>query len=166
MKILLMAVGRTRSALMRQAIDEYLTRLGHYDSPVEVKIIDDVTKGRKAAGKLGSDAQKEAQKLAEGEALLRCLTPADRVILLDERGRQPTSREFAEMIDRMITGGTRRVAFVVGGPYGFSPAVYARADGQLSLSRMTFSHEMVRLFFVEQLYRAQTIRKGEPYHHD
>ena len=92
--------------------------------------------------------------------------PGDRVILLDERGKEYTSREFAGFIDRSMSQSVKRLVFVVGGPYGFSQAVYDRADGKISLSRMTFSHEMVRLFFAEQIYRAMTILRGEPYHHD
>ena len=94
------------------------------------------------------------------------MTPSDRVVLLDENGREFTSREFAAFVDKQMVSGVKRLVFVVGGPYGFSDAVYARADSKLSLSRMTFNHEMVRLFFIEQLYRAMTIRRGEPYHHD
>ncbi|MDE5750353.1 MAG: 23S rRNA (pseudouridine(1915)-N(3))-methyltransferase RlmH, partial [Duncaniella sp.] len=102
----------------------------------------------------------------EGQAILAALQPSDMVVLLDERGRQLTSREFAGEIERGMNAGLKRMVFIVGGPYGFSPEVYARAAKQLSLSRMTFTHEMVRLFFAEQLYRAMTIMRGEPYHHD
>ena len=108
----------------------------------------------------------QRQKELEGESILRNVTPSDRVVLLDENGREFTSREFAAFVDKQMVSGVKRLVFVVGGPYGFSDAVYARADSKLSLSRMTFNHEMVRLFFIEQLYRAMTIRRGEPYHHD
>ena len=97
---------------------------------------------------------------------LGALQDSDRVILLDERGTQMTSREFAQSIDRQMNAGLKRLVFIIGGPYGFSQDVYNRADAKLSLSKMTFSHEMVRLFFVEQIYRAMTILRGEPYHHD
>lgn len=157
MKVLLMAVGRTQSPLMRQGIDLYLDRLRHY-LPVEVKIIDDV----KAARSLSRDAQ----KTQEGAAILRQLQPGDRVVLLDKNGREYTSREFAAMMERQMGSGAKRLVFVVGGPFGFSDEVYSRADSKLSLSRMTFNHEMVRLFFAEQLYRAMTIIRGESYHHD
>lgn len=157
MKVFLMAVGRTQSSLMRQGIDLYLDRLRHY-LPVEVKIVDDVKATRSLTH--------EAQKQQEGAAILRQLQPGDRVILLDENGREYTSREFASMIERNLGSGLKRLVFVVGGPFGFSDEVYARADSKLSLSRMTFSHEMVRLFFAEQLYRAMTIIRGESYHHD
>ena len=106
------------------------------------------------------------QKEKEGEMLLASLTPSDTVILLDEKGREYTSREFADFQASMMNRGVKRLVYVIGGPYGFSQKVYDRADGKISLSRMTFSHEMARLFFCEQLYRAMTILRGEPYHHD
>ncbi len=158
MKILLMAVGRTTSEIMRRGIDLYKDRLKYYDAPVEIKIIEDI----KGAKSLTQQRQKEL----EGESILRNVTPSDRVVLLDENGREFTSREFAAFVDKQMVSWVKRLVFVVGGPYGFSDAVYARADSKLSLSRMTFNHEMVRLFFIEQLYRAMTIRRGEPYHHD
>ena len=158
MKILLMAVGRTTSEIMRRGIDLYKDRLKYYDAPVEIKIIEDI----KGAKSLTQQRQKEL----EGESILRNVTPSDRVVLLDENGREFTSREFAAFVDKQMVSGVKRLVFVVGGPYGFSDAVYARADSKLSLSRMTFNHEMVRLFFIEQLYRAMTIRRGEAYHLD
>ena len=152
-KILLMAVGRTTSEIMRRGIDLYKDRLKYYDAPVEIKIIEDI----KGAKSLTQQRQKEL----EGESILRNVTPSDRVVLLDENGREFTSREFAAFVDKQMVSGVKRLVFVVGGPYGFSDAVYARADSKLSLSRMTFNHEMVRLFFIEQLYRAMTIRRGD-----
>lgn len=157
MKILLMAVGRTTIDFVQQGIAEYLGRLRHY-VPVEVKIIADL---KRTAG-----LSSERQKQLEGEAILAALQPADQVVLLDENGREYTSREFAAWMERRLASGAKRVVFIVGGPFGFSPAVYDRADSKVSLSRMTFNHEMVRLFFVEQLYRSQTILRGEQYHHD
>lgn len=157
MKILLMAVGRTTIDFVQQGIAEYLGRLRHY-VPVEVKIIADL---KRSAG-----LSPERQKQLEGEAILAALQPADQVVLLDENGREYTSREFAAWMERRLASGAKRVVFIVGGPFGFSPAVYDRADSKVSLSRMTFNHEMVRLFFVEQLYRSQTILRGEQYHHD
>lgn len=156
MKILLMAVGRTTIDFVIRGLEEYLGRLQHY-VPTEVKIIADI----KQKG-LTPDRQKQL----EGDAILASLQPSDRVILLDENGREYSSREFATWTERQMASGAKRCVFIVGGPYGFSPAVYERADSKVSLSRMTFNHEMVRLFFVEQLYRAQTILRGEPYHHD
>ena len=157
MKILLMAVGRTTIDFVRRGLDEYLDRLKHY-VPVETKISPDL---KRTAG-----ITPARQKEQEGDAILAALQPSDRVILLDENGREYTSREFAAWTERQMASGAKRCVFIVGGPYGFSPAVYDRADAKVSLSKMTFNHEMVRLFFVEQLYRAQTILRGEPYHHD
>lgn len=157
MKLLLIAVGRTTKPIVRQGVDEYLGRLRHY-LQVEEKIIPDV----KHSASLTATRQKEL----EGAAILEAVNPTDCVVLLDENGREMTSREFAAYIERHMVSGIKRLAFVVGGPYGFSPDVYARANAKLSLSRMTFNHEMVRMFFVEQLYRAQTILHNEPYHHD
>lgn len=157
MKLLLMAVGKTTQPIIRQGIDQYLGRLRHY-LPVDIEIIADV----KRTAALTFEKQKEM----EGEAMLRRIEPGDRLILLDENGKEMTSREFAQFMEKQMASGVKRLVFAVGGPYGFSPAVYQRADSKLSLSRMTFNHEMVRLFFAEQLYRAQTILRGEPYHHD
>ena len=151
-----MAVGRTSIDFVRRGIDEYLKRLAHY-IPTEVKIIPDI--------KRTSALTEAKQKEQEGAAILSAVQPSDRVILLDERGKEYTSEEFASFMEKHMASGVKRLVFVVGGPYGFSQEVYNRADGKLSLSRMTFNHEMVRMFFVEQLYRAQTILRGEPYHH-
>jgi 23S rRNA (pseudouridine1915-N3)-methyltransferase len=156
MKLLLMAVGRTNIDFVRRGIDEYLKRLSHY-LPVEVKIIPDL---KRTAG-----LTEAKQKEQEGTAILSSLQVSDRVILLDEKGKEYTSEEFASFMEKQMASGVKRLVFVVGGPYGFSTDVYNRADGKLSLSRMTFNHEMVRMFFVEQLYRSQTILRGEPYHH-
>lgn len=157
MKITILAVGKTTTPYLREATDAYMRRIAHY-LPAEFITVADV----KATRSLSEQQQKER----EGEAILAALQPGDRVVLLDERGRELTSREFADAINRRMVGGLRRLVFVIGGPYGFSQAVYDRADARLSLSRMTFSHEMVRLFFAEQIYRAMTILRGEPYHHD
>lgn len=157
MKIVIIAVGRTTTGYINEGINHYMDRLRHY-LPIELLVIPDVK-----ATKAMTEAK---QKDAEGKAILAALQPGDNVILLDERGRQKTSREFSEMIVEKMNRGLRRLVFVIGGPYGFSADVYARADSQLSLSRMTFTHEMVRLFFTEQVYRAMTIIRGEPYHHD
>ena len=108
----------------------------------------------------------EQQKQREGEMLLQTVDAADDVVLLDDKGSEYTSMQFSAFMQRKMAGGSKRIVFVVGGPYGFSPAVYSRANGKISLSRMTFSHQMIRVIFVEQLYRAFTILKGEPYHHE
>lgn len=157
MKITLLLVGKTRSDYIEEGISLYLSRLTHY-IPFEIKVLPDV--------RLPRGADSERQKTVEGENFLKEFTGRDTVILLDERGKEYTSREFSVFIDRMMSTVRDRLIFVVGGPYGFSQAVYDRADGKISLSRMTFSHEMIRLFFVEQIYRAMTILRGEPYHHD
>ena len=107
----------------------------------------------------------EQQKQAEGELILRSVTPASWVVLLDEHGREFRSIQFADWLQKTMSAG-RDIVFVIGGPYGFSPEVYSRANAQISLSQMTFSHQMVRLVFIEQLYRAMTILRGEPYHHE
>ncbi|MDE7397178.1 MAG: 23S rRNA (pseudouridine(1915)-N(3))-methyltransferase RlmH [Muribaculum sp.] len=157
MKIELMVIGRTMSEYLRSGIDQYVSRLTRY-VPFELHVLPDV----KATKSMTETRQKEA----EGQVFLSQLTAADAVILLDERGREMTSREFSSFVEKKMVAGTKRLVFIVGGPYGFSQAMYDRADGLVSLSRMTFSHEMVRLFFVEQLYRAFTILSNEPYHHD
>ena len=157
MQLSLLVLGKTDSAQIETEIKRYESRLKHY-LPFELRVIPDVRRGSKPTP--------EEQKRAEGIELLRYITPTDRVYLFDERGESYTSRAFATFIERAMVSGERRMVFIIGGPYGFSPEVYERADGQVSLSRMTFSHQMVRLFAIEQLYRAQTIIRGEPYHHD
>lgn len=152
-----MAVGRTQSDYLVTGIDNYIKRIGRY-MPMEFKVIPDIKASRSL-----SEAQ---QKEQEGRQMLAALMPGDVAILLDERGRQYSSREFAGLVDRYALQSVKRLVFIIGGPYGFSKEVYDRADSLLSLSKMTFSHEMVRLFFVEQIYRAMTILRGEPYHHD
>ncbi len=157
MKIVLLAVGKTATGYLAEGIDGFLKRVNHY-LPMEMSVIPDIksTKG------LTESAQKER----EGQAMLSALQPGDVVVLLDEKGKEFTSREFAARIDRRMVQGIKRLVFVIGGPYGFSREMYDRADEKISLSRMTFTHEMARLFFVEQVYRAMTILRGEPYHHD
>jgi len=157
MKIVLIAVGKTSTEYIAGGVAEYFRRLCRYVQ-AEMSVIPDI-KGAKA---LSEDAQKQR----EGQAILASLQPGDVVTLLDERGKELNSREFAASVERRMVQGVKRLVFVIGGPYGFARDVYSRADALLSLSRMTFTHEMVRLFFAEQLYRAMTIIKGEPYHHD
>ena len=156
MKITLLVVGKTADSHIEALIQEYQKRLTHY-LPFTLQVIPEL-KNTKAL-------TSEQQKQAEGELILRTITPATDLILLDEHGKEYRSIEFADYIQKRMSSG-RDVVFVVGGPYGFSEAVYRRANGKISLSKMTFSHQMVRLFFVEQIYRAMTILRGEPYHHE
>ncbi|MBD5276631.1 MAG: 23S rRNA (pseudouridine(1915)-N(3))-methyltransferase RlmH [Bacteroides sp.] len=157
MKIQLIVTGRTRDEALAQLTQHYTRRVQHY-VPFELVELPDVRTTRATT--------EAAQKQAEGVQMLKVVQPGDFVVLLDEHGRQMTSREFAGFIDRKMSTLQRNLIFIVGGPYGFSPDVRSRADSLLGLSAMTFSHEMVRPFFVEQIYRAMTILRGEPYHHD
>ncbi|WP_289762429.1 23S rRNA (pseudouridine(1915)-N(3))-methyltransferase RlmH [Duncaniella dubosii] len=157
MKIVIIAVGKTSTGYVACGVEEFLKRANRY-VPTELIVIPDV----KSSKALSEDAQKQQ----EGRSIIAALQPGDIVTLLDERGKELTSREFSLMIERRMVQGIKRLVFVIGGPYGFSNEVYERADSKLSLSRMTFTHEMVRLFFMEQIYRAMTIMRGEPYHHD
>ncbi len=151
-----LVVGKTVDKRLVSLVDEYAERVKHY-VPFTMEVIPDL-KNTKA---LSFEQQKER----EGELILKALKPDDYVVLLDEGGREYASVDFASYLEQRQHTVARRMVFVVGGPYGFSPDVYALAREKVSLSRMTFSHQMVRLFFVEQLYRAMTILRGEPYHH-
>ena len=155
MKITLTVVGRTATGYLKQGIDEYVKRLSHYIG------FDILCVGDAKNTKSLTEAQ---QKVAEGKSILATLDKSDYVVLLDEHGKEMRSMEFAAYIQKRMLGGTRRLVFVVGGPYGFSPDVYSRANDKISLSKMTLSHEMVRLVFTEQLYRAFTILNHEPYY--
>ncbi|HHT21975.1 MAG TPA: 23S rRNA (pseudouridine(1915)-N(3))-methyltransferase RlmH [Bacteroidales bacterium] len=157
MKIKLLMIGKTTDAKLAALIDEYAGRLKYYIN-FEQTVIPEL----KNAKNLTFEQQKER----EGELLLAKLEKSDEVILLDERGKHYTSIEFSDFISKKMIFSNKSMVFVVGGPYGFSEKVYQRADSQISLSKMTFSHQMIRLFFTEQLYRAMTIIKGEPYHHE
>lgn len=156
MKTELIVVGKTTNKHFIAAINDYLERIGHY-MPFSVTVIPELRNAKSLS--------QQQQKDKEGEAILRLLQPSDTVVILDERGKEPRSIELADWLQRQQQTA-RRLVFIIGGPYGFSQQVYSRADSMLSLSRMTFSHQMVRLIFVEQLYRACTIIKGEPYHHE
>lgn len=157
MKITLLAIGKTNARFLQEGIDQYTKRLSHY-IPFELKILPDV----KTTKALTNEKQKEM----EGQMFLSAIGQGDWVTLLDEKGKEYTSREFASYIDKKTITIPKNLIFIIGGPYGFSQEMYNRANEKLSLSKMTFSHEMIRLFFVEQIYRAMTILKGEPYHHD
>lgn len=154
MKILILAVGRTSTPYIAEGIAEYLRRLERY-IPVTLQVIPDV-KGIRS---------EQQQKEREGREIIAALAPGDVPILLDERGAQLTSRSFADTIGKAAAQGVRRLVFIIGGPYGFSDGIHTRVSQRISLSRMTFTHEMVRLFLTEQIYRAMTILRGEPYHH-
>lgn len=156
MKTLLLLVGKTTNKHFTACIDDYVSRIGHY-MPFELQIIPEL----KNAKSLSQSQQKER----EGELILRQIQESDHVVVLDEHGREYRSIQFADWLQKR-SQTARRLVFVVGGPYGFAEAVYKRANERISLSQMTFSHQMVRLVFTEQIYRACTIIKGEPYHHE
>ncbi len=157
MKVTLICIGKTDEPYLREGMEKFRLRLKHYVNFNEVLIPD-----LKNSKHLSTDQQKSA----EGGLLLKQVSPADHVVLLDERGREFRSADFAAYLNKLMVGSVQHVVFLVGGPYGFDEAVYRRANERISLSKMTFSHQMVRLFFTEQLYRAFTILKGEPYHHE
>ena len=156
MKIVFLVIGKTDESYLDTGILKYIKRLEHY-VPFEMKIIPDI-KNRKTL-------TEEQQKKAEGELILSNINVGDDLVLLDENGKTFSSVSFSQWIEKQMNIGSKRMIFVVGGPYGFSKEVYAKAKFKISLSEMTFSHQMIRLIFVEQLYRAFTIIKGEPYHH-
>jgi len=156
MKTILIQVGKTVNKHFQAGISDYVERIGHY-MPFEVVTIAELKNTR--------NLTEEQQKQTEGELILKQLQPADTVVLLDEHGREYRSIDFARWLQQKQQTA-RRLVFVIGGPYGFSSSVYQRANEQLSLSKMTFSHQMIRLIFTEQIYRACTIIKGEPYHHE
>lgn len=156
MKITLLFSGKTSDARLASLIDDYQQRLKHY-VPFEIVVLPDI--------KNAKSLTEDQIKTAEGNLILQALTPAMDVILLDEHGREFRSIEFANYLQKKMTSG-RDLALVIGGPYGFSQAVYDRANGKLSFSQMTFSHQMIRIMAIEQIYRAMTILRNEPYHHE
>jgi len=156
MKIFLLVIGKTDETYLQNGIEIFLKRIPHYIA-FEMKVLPDL----KNSKNLSEDQQKEK----EGELIIQQLAPADEIILLDENGIETSSVEFARFLEKKMISGIKRLVFVIGGPYGFSASLYSRANAKLSLSKMTFSHQIVRLIFAEQLYRAMTILKGEPYHH-
>ena len=157
MKITLLTVGKTDRDWVRQGLDIYVSRLKHY-IPFTLTEIPEL--------KNVSALSKEQIKVKEGELILKNVRPTDDLILLDEHGKEYSSVQLAKILQDKISYECKDMVFVIGGAYGFSDAVYARANSKLSLSKMTFSHQMVRTIFAEQLYRAFTIMKGEPYHHE
>jgi len=157
MNIDLVVVGKTDLREVDALVEMYAKRINFY-AKFSIVYLPDIKNTRKLS--------QPQQRAAEGEAILRQVGDGDYLLLLDEHGDELRSVEFAAWMQKRMAGGLRRLVFVIGGPYGFSDAVYARADGKLSLSRMTFSHQIVRAIFAEQLYRAFTIIRNEPYHHE
>ena len=157
MRITLLTVGRTEHKYLSDGIEIYLKRLKHYVSFQIIEIPE---------LKNNKNISRGQQKNKEAELIFKNLNSTDHVILLDENGKGLTSIQFSEFLNKKMIGGLQNLVFIIGGPYGFNEAVYDRCNDKISLSKMTFSHQMVRLFFTEQLYRAFTILKGEPYHHD
>lgn len=153
----LIVVGKTDMREVESLVDMYTKRINHYIR-FAITTIADVRNTRKLSA--------AEQRRLEGEAILRQITESDHVALLDEHGSELRSIEFADLMQRRMSSGVKRLVFVIGGPYGFSEAVYQRANSKLSLSKMTFSHQIVRALFTEQLYRAFTILRNEPYHHE
>lgn len=156
MKVELLLIGKTVNRHFVAGIEDYVSRINHY-LPLTVTVIPELKNNKKMT--------ESQQKTLEGQLILKKIMSSDTVVLLDEHGKELRSVELAAWLEKK-QNTTRKIVFVIGGPYGFAPEVYERADEQLSLSRLTFSHQMVRLIFTEQLYRACTIIKGEPYHHE
>jgi len=157
MKITLLVIGKTDEQYITEGMNEYIKRLKHYIN-FEVEVIPDIKKSKSLSA--------ENQKIMEGEQILSKALPGKEIHLFDEKGKMFSSREFSSFLEKKMVSGIKELVLVVGGPYGFSDAVYEKASSKISLSRMTFSHQMARLLCVEQIYRAMTILKGEPYHHD
>lgn len=156
MQVTLLCIGKTGKKFLEEGEQEYLKRLSHYIS-FRMQIIPDIRQAKSLS---------EAQiKQKEGELILEKVGSGDTLILLDERGKEFSSLKFSQYLQEQFNRGGKNLYFVIGGPYGFSEAVYQRANSQISLSQMTFSHQMIRLFFIEQVYRAMTILRNEPYHH-
>lgn len=157
MKIVLLVVGKTTDPHFAAGIDDYANRIRHY-LPFDVEVIPELRNTKSLS--------EEQQKEKEADLLLKAFQPGDHIVLLDEHGREFRSLEFAAWMEKKMAAGLKRLVFVVGGPYGFSPRVYTKGNEKISLSRMTFSHQMIRLIFAEQIYRGMTILNHEPYHHE
>ncbi len=157
MKIKVIAIGKTDNKAIQALLDEYQKRLKHYIK-FELQIIPDIKNAKNLSEKL--------QKEKEGELLLTSLQSTDELILLDDKGKDFTSIEFSKYLQKKMNSGLKQLVFAIGGPYGFSDKVYEKANGKISFSKMTFSHQMIRIFAVEQVYRAFTILRNEPYHHE
>ncbi|MFM2290456.1 MAG: hypothetical protein RIS29_269 [Bacteroidota bacterium] len=157
MKIILLVVGKSTDSNLIKLQEEYQNRLKYY-IPFEMQVIPELKNTKNLS--ISEQTEKEA------DLILKQLENSDEVVLLDEKGKQYSSMGFSEFLSKKMLASHKRMIFVVGGPYGFSERVYQRANGKISLSSMTFSHQMIRVIFVEQVYRAMTILKGEPYHHE
>lgn len=157
MKTVLIVVGKTTDKHFIASIEEYVKRVNRY-IPFAIEVVPEL----KSTKNLSEGEQKER----EAELIRKALQPGDHVVLLDEHGNERTSMQFAAWMQKRMAASPRRLVFLVGGPYGFSPAIHALGNEEISLSRMTLSHQMIRLLFVEQIYRAMTILNGEPYHHE
>lgn len=156
MNIKLIAIGKTDHQALRELQEVYTKRLGHYVN-FNLVIIPDIRNTK--------NLSEDQQKSREGELILKEIQNTDKLVLLDEKGKDFTSEGFAGFLQKEMNSGLKQLVFVIGGPYGFSEEVYKKAMGRISLSKMTFSHQMIRIFFTEQLYRAFTILRNEPYHH-
>ncbi len=157
MKVECWVIGKTAFSYLEEGVDTYIKRLHHY-LPFEFKQLPDV--------KNAKNLSKQQLKQKEGDIILNALLPTDQLILLDENGKQFSSVAFSKLLEQLLMSSQKRAIFLIGGAYGFSKAVYERSNRKISLSQMTFSHQMVRLIFLEQLYRGMTILKNEPYHHE
>ncbi|MGB0838252.1 MAG: 23S rRNA (pseudouridine(1915)-N(3))-methyltransferase RlmH [Flavobacteriaceae bacterium] len=157
MKIKVLAIGKTDDKCLNELIGQYEKRLKHY-IPFELDIIPDL--------KQVKNMSMTEQKSKEGQLFLKKLKPTDFIVLLDEKGKDFRSIEFADYLQKRMNSGIKQLVLLIGGPYGFSPEIYEKAQGKISLSKMTFSHQMIRLFIIEQIYRSFTILKNEPYHHE
>lgn len=157
MKAVLLVIGKTDESYILEGIKKYTNRISKY-MPFEIEVIPDL--------KNTKNMQQKQQKEKEGNLILKRVNSGDYLVLLDEKGKMHSSVEFAKWLNAIFVSSYKRLVFVVGGPYGFSSDVYKKCNGKISISKMTFSHQMIRLIFIEQFYRAHSILKGEPYHHE
>lgn len=157
MKTIFIVIGKTTDQRIASLTDEYINRISHY-MPFEMQVIPELRNAKSLS--------QEQQKEQEASLLIKSFQPNDYIVLLDEHGKERRSMDFAQWMQKRMAAGPRRLVFVVGGPYGFAQQIHKLAQEEISLSQMTFSHQMIRLLFVEQIYRAMTILNGEPYHHE
>ncbi len=157
MKTIFIVIGKTTDTRIAQLTDEYISRIQHY-LPFEMQVIPELRNAK--------NLSQEQQKEQEASLIIKYLSSGDYIVLLDEHGKERRSLDFASWMQKRMAASPRRLVFIVGGPYGFAPQIHKMAQEEISLSQMTFSHQMIRLLFVEQVYRAMTILNGEPYHHE